>query len=186
MATAAKKAAGKAGAVAPKTEDTKPATAVEINLAGFSSQDLLQLAWDVEQELKRRRAEDRKSALWEIRRPLLYGRREPAEIPPFLEASDTPAFSESYADHADPDQRITSREREIVKLLALRLSDKEIAHRLNVSPQTVNSHLKSIYHKLNVHGRRQVAARVREIENLGGSARSSRLQLPRESRRRGS
>jgi DNA-binding protein H-NS len=57
MATVAKKAAGKAVAAEPA------ATAAEVNLAGFSTQELRQLARDVEQELNRRRAEDRKTAL---------------------------------------------------------------------------------------------------------------------------
>jgi DNA-binding protein H-NS len=44
-------------------EPKKEAKAAEVNLAGFSTQELRQLARDVEQELNRRRVEDRKTAL---------------------------------------------------------------------------------------------------------------------------
>jgi DNA-binding protein H-NS len=59
MATAAKKTAGKAEGAEPKRKEAEPPMAGEINLAGFSSQGLRQLAREVEQELNRRRVEDR-------------------------------------------------------------------------------------------------------------------------------
>ncbi|GAB6909718.1 Transcriptional regulatory protein LiaR (fragment) [Desulfosarcina cetonica] len=40
-------------------------------------------------------------------------------------------------------------------LLAERLSNKEIADRLFISPITVKRHTANIYRKLNVHSRRQ-------------------------------
>ena len=45
---------------------------------------------------------------------------------------------------------------EVVKGLVEGLSYKLIAHRMNISVETVNSHIKTIYRRLNVHSRTQV------------------------------
>ena len=51
---------------------------------------------------------------------------------------------------------LTSREQEVAQLLALRLSDKEIARRLSISPRTVSTHVTAILGKLGAHSRREV------------------------------
>lgn len=52
---------------------------------------------------------------------------------------------------------LTSRQRDVARLLALRLSDKEIAERLSISPRTVSTHVAAIRAKLDVHSRRDAA-----------------------------
>lgn len=60
-------------------------------------------------------------------------------------------------------ESLTSRELEILSALEQGLSNKEIAHRLQLAPQTVRNHTVNIYAKLCVAGRRQAVARAREI-----------------------
>jgi DNA-binding NarL/FixJ family response regulator len=51
----------------------------------------------------------------------------------------------------NPASTLTSREREVVQLLAEGQSTKEIAHTLHLSPATVESYRKSIMAKLDLH-----------------------------------
>jgi DNA-binding NarL/FixJ family response regulator len=54
---------------------------------------------------------------------------------------------------------LTKREQEILVLLIQGLSYKEIAGKCFISTETMNSHIKNIYQKLNVHSRAQISAR---------------------------
>lgn len=55
---------------------------------------------------------------------------------------------------------LTNREREILGMLAIRLSNKEIAGQLCIAPATVKRHAESIYSKLGVGGRRAAVAKA--------------------------
>ena len=59
---------------------------------------------------------------------------------------------------------LTTREAEVVVLLAEGLNNEDIASRLVVSPRTVHAHLRSIYRKLQVSTR---TAAVHEAGRLG-------------------
>lgn len=48
---------------------------------------------------------------------------------------------------------LTDREMEVLCLITQGLSDAQVAHRLTISPRTVNAHLRSIYRKLGVTSR---------------------------------
>ena len=54
-------------------------------------------------------------------------------------------------------ERVTPRERQIVDLLSVGASNKEIAKRLNVTERTVKAHLTAIFRKLGLSGRLQLA-----------------------------
>jgi len=58
---------------------------------------------------------------------------------------------------------LSDREREVLRLIAAGLANKQIARRLDVSLNTVKTHARNIYGKLAVASRTQAAARAREL-----------------------
>jgi LuxR family maltose regulon positive regulatory protein len=67
------------------------------------------------------------------------------------------------------DMLLTNRELDVLELLDERLSNKEIARRLVISPATVKRHTLSIYSKLGVSGRREAVAKARQLGILSTS-----------------
>jgi DNA-binding NarL/FixJ family response regulator len=59
-------------------------------------------------------------------------------------------------------QQLTAREREVLHLLSYRMTNKEIARRLEVRPKTVRNHVSSIVGKLQVTNRIEAGLRARE------------------------
>jgi two-component system nitrate/nitrite response regulator NarL len=59
-------------------------------------------------------------------------------------------------------QQLTTREREILRLIDGGLSNKEIAGRLSIEVATVKNHVHNILEKLHVHTRSEAAARLRD------------------------
>jgi len=57
---------------------------------------------------------------------------------------------------------LTKRERQILALLALGLSKKQIARSLGVSMATCKTHVENVFRKFNVHNRIQALRAARE------------------------
>jgi DNA-binding CsgD family transcriptional regulator len=58
---------------------------------------------------------------------------------------------------------VSEREYEVLTLLAVGLSNREIAERLFVSPNTVKTHLAHLYEKLAVSRRTQAVSKAKEL-----------------------
>jgi LuxR family transcriptional regulator, maltose regulon positive regulatory protein len=69
-------------------------------------------------------------------------------------------------DRDTPADELTDRERAVLRLLPSELSQREIASTLYVSLNTVKTHARSIYRKLNVDTRDEAVARARELDVL--------------------
>ena len=68
------------------------------------------------------------------------------------------AFAGSTPEASDPElDRLTSREREVVRLLARGYAYKEIARRLSISIKTVETHASSVLRKLQLSNRHELA-----------------------------
>jgi DNA-binding NarL/FixJ family response regulator len=63
--------------------------------------------------------------------------------------------------------KMTRREREVIALIAEGLSNKEIAQRLSLAPDTVKSHVHNILEKLALHSRLQIAAHAHRSASQG-------------------
>lgn len=59
--------------------------------------------------------------------------------------------------------KVSDKEYEVLELLAAGHSNQEIAERLFVSPNTIKTHLASLYRKLEVSRRTQAVSRAREL-----------------------
>jgi len=74
--------------------------------------------------------------------------------------------------------RLTGREREVLRLAAAGLSNKELADRLAISQGTVKTHLTRIFDKLGLRGRTELAAAFHGIIPPAPEHPSSRRSLP--------
>lgn len=63
-------------------------------------------------------------------------------------------------------EQLTARERAVLLLLASRLSLREVGRELHVSLNTVKTHTRAIYRKLDVSGRQQAVQRGRDLAIL--------------------
>ena len=62
--------------------------------------------------------------------------------------------------HTSELEQLTSREKDILRLLAKGYLYKEIAEHLGVSMSTVRTHISAVYEKLHVHSRTEAAMKL--------------------------
>ncbi|MFN8464840.1 MAG: LuxR C-terminal-related transcriptional regulator [Caldilineaceae bacterium] len=72
-------------------------------------------------------------------------------------------FSASQPRHPDLIELLTNRELEVLQLLALRLTNKEIAQSLGISTGTVKQHTINVFRKLHVENRREAILQARAM-----------------------
>lgn len=71
----------------------------------------------------------------------------------------------SDVEQSDIVEDLSPREREIAELIALGMSNKEIAKNSKITEPTVKTHLKTIYEKMHVHTRLELAILINRIKN---------------------
>ena len=65
---------------------------------------------------------------------------------------------------ADQIEKLSERELEVLRLIAVGLSNREIAEQLFLSPGTIKTHVHHIYGKLGVSNRTQAVVHAREVK----------------------
>jgi DNA-binding NarL/FixJ family response regulator len=100
-------------------------------------------------------------------------------VSPRMAASLMRRVATLAADRAPPPMmdELTTREREIVALLAEGLSNKQIAGRLNIELATAKNHVHRILEKLHVSRRGEIAARLRRDVRASDWAALERREL---------
>ncbi len=77
-----------------------------------------------------------------------------------------PAAGQAQPVQGELIEPLSSREKEVLGLMATGLSNAEIAVRLYLSPYTLKAHTQNIFRKLDVHSRLQAINRARELQLL--------------------
>ena len=86
--------------------------------------------------------------------------------PPIRSVAQGPAWSGPGGTSAVI--HLTRREREVLRLLVARYTDREIADALSISYRTVTTHVARICTKLGVHSRREAARRGIALDDDDG------------------
>lgn len=76
--------------------------------------------------------------------------------------------------------QLTHKQQQVMQFLASGLSNKEIARKLDLSPETIKTHLREIFTRMNVKNRTQAVSLYRKIPRLNetaGSSNEGRLNL---------
>jgi LuxR family transcriptional regulator, maltose regulon positive regulatory protein len=90
-----------------------------------------------------------------------YGQRLLTAFP-VIDSEPTPAPKIQSPD-AEWIEPLSEREIDILRLIAAGLTNQEIASQLYLSLNTIKSHIRNIYGKLNVHSRTQAIARAQDL-----------------------
>ncbi len=87
-------------------------------------------------------------------------------LEPGLMSSGRAPSSQAPPAHAEPaiGSQLSEREREVLRNVARMLSSAEVATEMYISVNTVKTHLKSIYRKLDAANRRDAVRRARQLE----------------------
>ena len=80
-----------------------------------------------------------------------------------LNHSDTPLLDKS-CHRITQEYRLTQRESEILRYVALGRSAKYIAEELLISHNTARTHIKHVYEKLNIHSKQRLIDLILAIE----------------------
>ncbi|MFP4144393.1 MAG: helix-turn-helix transcriptional regulator [Phycisphaeraceae bacterium] len=143
--------------------DVHDALAVSFPVEGCAWAAILLLACD----RPRRFTEEQLNVLYDLRTPLrrVVRRGYFAEIaaeksypstaaPTVTQAA--PVDAGLHEDGSELVDRLSQTERQVLSHLLAKLTEREVAERLDRSPHTVHVHVKSIYRKLNVTSRREL------------------------------
>ena len=93
------------------------------------------------------------------------------EVPPFPASLLLQWHARSAGDHSaqlssHASGRLTTRERDVLAMISQSCSNKRIARTLEISPETVKSHVKRIFLKLAVSTRTEAVFRAVSLELL--------------------
>ncbi len=75
-------------------------------------------------------------------------------------------YAHNSVSNLDENTLLTEREREILKLMAKGMKNKELAEKLCISEKTVKTHINRIFKKLNVKSRLQAIIKATELDLL--------------------
>jgi LuxR family maltose regulon positive regulatory protein len=112
-------------------------------------------------------------ALVEQARELVGRLTDPGSLPALVERANRDLGSALHR-HVEAATPLTERELAVLRLLPTHLSNREIGHELYVSVNTVRTHVRAIYRKLEVTSRAGAVAHARHLRLLPGSTPTDR------------
>lgn len=93
----------------------------------------------------------------DLARAIIAAGRSEVVLPPTIAARALTALAQDLTEKTKPLDRLSERELDILRLLAKGLTNKDIAQTLILSVRTVDAHLRSIFTKLGLRSRTEVA-----------------------------